>query len=189
MIPAARKLAQGEVLAGARVSLRLVEAADCSPRYEAWLADPEVNQYLETRWRPQPLESIREFVASMAESADNYLFAILEAAGPRHIGNLKVGPINANHGYADVSYFIGEKDCWGKGYATEAIRLAARFAFGRLGLHRLQAGLYASNLGSGRALEKAGYRKEGVFRGQLRNAAGAWEDHHWYGLLREDFKE
>lgn len=184
-----RAIAPGELLRGAGVSLRLVTLADCTPRYEAWLADPQVNQYLETRWRPQPLDSIREFVAGMLESRDNYLFAIVENTSQAHVGNLKVGPIVRNHGYADISYFIGERGCWGKGYATEAIRLANGFAFGRLGLHRLQAGLYAGNGGSGKALEKTGYRREGVFKAQLKNAAGDWEDHHWYGLLREDWKD
>jgi ribosomal-protein-alanine N-acetyltransferase len=185
----ARAIGPGEILKGAKVSLRLVTLDDCTPRYEAWLADPQVNQYLETRWRPQSLDSIREFVSGMLASADSYLFAIVENASGAHIGNLKVGPINGNHGYADISYFIGERAAWGKGYATEAIRLGTGFAFGRLGLHRVQAGLYAGNGGSGKALEKAGYRAEGIFRKQLKNAAGAWEDHHWFAVLREDWKD
>lgn len=178
-----RQIAPGEILRGTRVSLRLVTLDDCTPRYEGWLADPLVNQYLETRWRPQSLESIRQFVAGMLESADSYLFAILETDSGTHVGNIKVGPIIWNHLYADVSYFIGERACWGKGYASEAIRLATDFAFRRLGLHRLQAGLYASNVGSAKALDKAGYRKEAVFESQLKNVAGAWEDHHWYAIL------
>jgi RimJ/RimL family protein N-acetyltransferase len=104
------------------------------------------------------------------------------------VGNIKVGPVNARHAFADMSYFIGERQCWGRGYATEAIRLATDFGFARLGLHRLQAGLYAGNVGSGRALEKAGYRREAVFARQLKNAAGAWEDHVWYAVLREEWR-
>jgi ribosomal-protein-alanine N-acetyltransferase len=186
---AARRIAPGEILRGGRVSLRLVTLEDCTDRYESWLADPIVNQYLETRWRPQPLEAIREFVAGMVESSDSYLFAILENESGRHVGNIKVGPIVWNHLYADVSYFIGERSCWGKGYASEAIRLATGFGFHRLGLHRLQAGLYASNGGSGKALQKVGYRHEAVFKGQLKIAAGAWEDHHWFAMLRDDWRQ
>jgi RimJ/RimL family protein N-acetyltransferase len=183
-----RQIAPGEILRGGGVSLRLATLEDCTARYESWLADPIVNQYLETRWRPQPLDRIREFVAVMLESADSYLFAIVENASGTHIGNIKVGPIAWNHLYADVSYFIGDRAYWGKGYATEAIRLVTRFAFRRLGLHRLQAGLYAGNTASGRALEKAGYRQEAIFKSQLKNAAGAWEDHHWFACLKEDWR-
>jgi ribosomal-protein-alanine N-acetyltransferase len=173
---------------GELVSLRLVTLADCTERYEAWLADPRVNAYLETRWSVQDLSSIRDFVTAMLASPINYLFAIVRNDDARHIGNIKVGPLNTHHAYADVSYFIGEPSSWGKGYATEAIQLATAFAFVRLELHRLQAGLYASNGGSGRALEKAGYAQEGVFRQQLLNASGEREDHHWFGLLRSEWK-
>ena len=62
----------------------------------SWLQDPAVNAYLETRWSPQSLESVRAFVSAMAEDPANYLFAIVQNQGGRHIGNLKIGPINAN---------------------------------------------------------------------------------------------
>jgi len=183
-----RDFTPADRLMGTKIFLRLVTLQDCTPRYEAWLADPRVNRYLETRWRPQTLEAIRTFVQDMLDSPDNYLFAIVEHGTQTHVGNIKVGPINANHAYADVSYFIGETDRHGRGYATEAIRLAAGFAFDRLGLHRLQAGLYAGNIGSGKVLESVGFFLEGVFLGQLRNVEGGWEDHHWYGLLRETWE-
>jgi ribosomal-protein-alanine N-acetyltransferase len=182
--PPSRLLQPGEVLVGGRVRLRLLTEADCTPRYLGWLEDPQVNQYLETRWSPQSLDSIRGFVRAMLASADSYLFGI--HVGERHIGNIKLGPINARHAHADVSYFIGERSEWGRGYASDAIAVVTWFAFTIAGLHRVQAGLYAGNVGSGRALEKAGFKTEGRFVRQLRGPAG-WEDHLWYGLTREDW--
>ena len=180
---AARLISPGELFAGQRCHLRLLTTADCSERYLGWLRDPEVSRYLETRWQPQTLETVREFVAAMEASPDSYLFAIL--VDGQHVGNIKVGPIHPRHAHADVSYFIGERAQWGKGIATDAIRVATRIAFERLGLHRVQAGLYEGNVGSARALEKAGYRFEGRFRRQLRGPHD-WEDHLWYGLVVED---
>ena len=181
-----RAILPGEIIRGPNLSLRLVTLADCTPHYLAWLSDPEVNTYLETRWRVQTPDSIADFVRSMLSSTDSYLFAIIENGSDAHIGNIKIGPINPFHHFADISYFIGERAQWGKGRATEAIRLAASFGFERLGLHRLQAGIYESNQRSGRALEKAGFKMEGRQRAQLRNG-DRWEDHIWYGLLREDW--
>jgi RimJ/RimL family protein N-acetyltransferase len=184
----AKLIEPGERLKGGGVDLRLVTLDDCTPRYLAWLDDPEVNRFLETRWREQSLGSVREFVAAMLESENDYLFAIEHAASRTHIGNIKVGPVNRNHFHADVSYFIGEKQYWGKGYATEAIALATQFAFERLKLNRVQAGLYQENAASGRALEKVGYVLEGTFRRQLRTASnGEWQDHLWYGLLKDEW--
>ena len=184
-VTATRAIAPGERLAGQKIDLRLVTLDDCTPRYEAWLADPEINRYLETRFRPQPLPAIRQFVEAMLASPHDYLFAIVESGSGLHVGNLKVGPINPHHLFADVSYFIGERGRHGRGYAREAIALASAFAFTRLGLHRLQAGVYAGNVASARALEAAGFTREGTFTAQLRTREGSWEDHLWYGLVRE----
>lgn len=182
-----RAITPRERFEGGRVYLRLLELSDCTDRYVAWLADPEVNQYLETRYVDQTLEMIRGFVAGMIESPHSYLFAICEMNGGRHVGNVKIGPIVPRHLFADVSYFIGEREAWGKGYGSEAVRLVTKLGFERLGLHRCQAGLYESNVGSHRLLEKAGYTYEGRLAKQLR-IEDRWEDHVWFGALKETWR-
>ena len=167
-----------------RVVLRRCVPADATAEYLGWLQDPVVNRYLETRWQEQTLDGICAFVAAMLASSDSVLFAI--TCDGRHVGNAKLGPVQGRHACADLSYFIGARDCWGQGLATEAIRALCQVGFVRLGLHRLQAGLYAGNVGSGRALEKAGFTREGVWRRQLAGPDG-WEDHVFYGLLREEW--
>jgi len=178
-----KRIQINERLDGQRIYLRLVTEADCSQTYVDWLNDSDVNQYLETRWCTQTLTSIREFVINILHDSTSYLFAIIEKATLQHIGNIKLGPINACHDFADISYFIGDKHKWGRGYATEAIGLISDFGLNRLQLHRLQAGLYRSNLASAQALKKAGYVEDGVFRQKLRGSNG-WEDHIWYCMVR-----
>lgn len=180
-----RRIDPEERFEGEHVTLRPVTLADCTPRYLEWLLDPEVNRYLETRWSPQSIDTVIDFVSTMIDSSSSYLFAIVENEGSRHIGNLKIGPINTHHGFADLSYFIGERSFWGRGYASEAIRLASRIAFDRLGVRRLQAGLYEGNRGSARALEKAGFAFEARFIRQLRGPDGL-EDHLWYVRCADD---
>ncbi|MFZ0918985.1 MAG: GNAT family protein [Candidatus Dormiibacterota bacterium] len=174
-------------LTGPRVSLRPISLDDCTARYVAWLRDPEVNQYLETRWVEQTLDSVKAFVAGVNADPASHLMAITDAQSGRHIGNIKIGPIRKHHNYADLSYFIGDRDFWGRGYATEAIHLAIRLGFERLGLHRLQAGTYSGNVGGARALEKAGFIRDAVLHDQLLGPSG-WEDHVWYRLLKEEWR-
>jgi [ribosomal protein S5]-alanine N-acetyltransferase len=174
-------------LTGQRVGLRPISLDDCTERYVAWLRDPEVNQYLETRWVEQTLDTVRAFVTSVSADPASHLMAITDAKSGHHIGNIKIGPIRKHHNYADLSYFIGDRDFWGRGYATEAIQLAIRLGFERLGLHRLQAGIYSGNLGGARALEKAGFIRDAVLHSQLLGPAG-WEDHVWYRLLRDEWR-
>lgn len=186
-----RVIHPGEILDGADVSLRLCTLDDCNETYLSWLADPIVNRYLETRWTEQTVDTIRSFVAGMLDSPHSYLFAIVaqgeSGESRRHVGNVKVGPVIAHHEYADISYFIGDRAAWGRGYATEAVRIATAFGFSRLKLHRLQAGLYETNVGSFRVLEKAGYTYEGRLTKQLRGEDD-WEDHVWFGALRDTWK-
>jgi RimJ/RimL family protein N-acetyltransferase len=171
---------------GDLIYLQHITIQDCGERYLGWMKDDLVNQYLETRWKTQNLQSIREFVEN-ALSNQSYLFKIIFCGEPEfHIGNIKIGPLNRIHGYADVSYFIGERASWGKGYATQAVKLATKIAFERLNLFKLQAGIYASNIASGRVLEKCGYQIEAVFRKKLIFNAGR-EDHLVYGIFRDDW--
>jgi len=171
---------------GERVSLRPVTLADVGERYRGWLNDPDVNRYLETRFSVWTLDSIEGFVRSKRTADGEFLLAICLPAGGEHIGNLKIGPINPHHRYADLSLFIGEKQHWGRGLATEAIRLASGFAFGSLGLHKLEAGAYAANAASIRAFERCGYKREGLRRGHFMSD-GRWTDMVLLGLLAENF--
>src|SRR6476660_3787880 len=182
-----RAILDGERLIGDAVYLRLIEPSDCGDRYLAWLLDPELNRFLETRWTDQTPETIRQFVTEMRSSPDNYLFAIVHTESGKHIGNIKVGAINQVHKHCDVGYFIGDREMWGKGIATEAIRLATQFAFDRLGMHRAQAVVDVDNPASAKALERVGYKKEGTLREKLFMDA-RWNDQMLYGILRVDLR-
>ena len=144
----------------ARLYLRPLTRGDCSERYLAWLNDPEVSRYLETRHSPQTRQTIAQFVERVNHRDDEHLFGIFLKSGDRHIGNIKVGPVNPHHRVADISLLIGERDCWGQGYAAEAMAAMSLHAFDALGVRKLSAGIYAPNVGSTRAFLKAGYREE-----------------------------
>jgi RimJ/RimL family protein N-acetyltransferase len=126
--------------------------------------DPEVVRYLETRFVPQSLENIAAFVKRMDGKTDEPFFAVCTHDTDIHIGNIKLGPINWLHRYADISLLIGDKRYWRKGYATEAIELITRFGFETLSLNKIKASCYEQNEGSARAFEKCGYTREGFMR-------------------------
>ena len=147
---------------GDRLHLREVRPSDVNENYYRWMNDPEVICYLESRFYPNSTDALRDYVNQKIGDRDNVFLAIVLKEGERHIGNIKLGPINWIHRFADVGLLIGEKDCWSKGYATEAIRLVVDYAFGTLNLHKLTAGCYDVNTGSVRAFLKAGFTQEGI---------------------------
>ncbi|MBO6899848.1 MAG: GNAT family N-acetyltransferase [Rhizobiaceae bacterium] len=155
-----------------RLSLRRLTPNDVTDAYVGWLNDPDVYRFLETRLSVQNKKSVLDFVAEKAASDNEFLFGMFLRDSGRHIGNIKVGPIHRHHKVADVSLLIGERDCWGKGYAAEAITAVSRHAFEKLGVAKLSAGMYVANEGSRRAFLKAGYRQEGLRRAHYESEDG-----------------
>lgn len=149
---------------GERIYLREIRRSDVNEQYYHWMNDKEVTQYTESRFTPQSLETIENFVVSICSNPNYMFFAIILKDGEKHIGNIKVGPIDWNHRHADIGILIGEKSVWGNGYATEAIKLIIACCFNDLKLHKLTAGAYASNRGSIRAFVKAGFAQEGILK-------------------------
>ncbi|HET6963937.1 MAG TPA: GNAT family protein [Acidimicrobiales bacterium] len=73
----------------------------------------------------------------------------------------------------------------GRGLGTEAQRLLVRYLFDNTTAHRIEAGTEVDNVAEQRALERCGFRREGVTRG-VHFRAGHWRDGVVYGLTRED---
>ncbi len=150
---------------GKNIYLRRMTEEDVSEDYVRWMNDPEINQFLESRFYKQTVESTKSYIRSVSNDA-NYQFGIFIKGTNQHVGNIKIGNINHFHGFADIGFLIGEKNYWGKGVATEAIGLASDFAFNTLKLHKLWGGAYSPNLGSVKAFLKNGYQQEGIKKSQ-----------------------
>jgi RimJ/RimL family protein N-acetyltransferase len=73
----------------------------------------------------------------------------------------------------------------GRGYGTRAQRLLARYLFAHTPAHRIEAATEVDNIAEQKALERAGFTREGVMRG-IGWRDGAWRDGVTYSLLRTD---
>ena len=171
---------------GSRISLRPLHLKDVGKHYCRWLNDPETTRFLECRFQQHTLASLRRYVASTASNDSIHFMAMIQVADNRHIGNIKLGPVDERHFLADVGILIGEADCRGKSYGVEALRLISRYAFEGLGLHKLTAGAYASNVASRKAFTKAGFTFEGIRKEQYL-LDGRFEDACLFGLINPAF--
>lgn len=127
------------MLRGKQIYLRRLTEDDVTEKYVSWINNPEINQYLESRFVTHTIESTKTFIRSVTND-NNYQFGIFLIDTNEHIGNIKIGSINRYHKYGDIGFIIGEKAYWGRGIATEAIKLATDFAFNELHLHKLWGG-------------------------------------------------
>ena len=107
------------------------------------------------------LDSTRRFVATALADPQVLFLGVRSIELGRHVGNIKLGPIDRHHGLAEIGIMIGERAAWGRGVASQTIERIVDIARAELRLRKLSAGCYLSNHGSARAFQKAGFAVEG----------------------------
>lgn len=169
---------------GENIYLREMELRDVSELYLKWMKDKQVIKYLESRFTEYDMEKLKSYVSQIKEDKFNLLFTINLKFNDKHIGNIKLGPINTHHKFAEIGIMIGEELGWGKGYGTEAIKLITKYGFEELKLHKLIAGTYSNNIGSIKAFIKAGFTIEGRLIRKFQSK-GDYVDQVLLGILNE----
>ena len=141
--------------------IRELLESDVKQEYLDWFKDDEVTKFLEVDGKSLSINNVIDYINDGKTSRKYYMYAICLKETGKHIGNLKVGPIDWKHLIADLVTVIGDRDQWGKGYATEAIKIGNKLAFEKYNLRKLNGGMYASNIGSIKAYTNAGWFIEG----------------------------
>jgi RimJ/RimL family protein N-acetyltransferase len=154
---------------------------------QSWHRDSEFFQLAYSRaanvWGARVLKERIERHTSYPEEP---VFAIYTLADDQLIGQVGVEVIPpATDG--EVWILIGDREYWGKGYGTDAMRLLLRYAFDELGLHRITLKTFSFNLRAIRSYEKVGFRWEGRTRGALNRLGQRW-DQVWMGLTRREWE-
>jgi RimJ/RimL family protein N-acetyltransferase len=141
-----------------------------------WANDPEVTVPLSGWAGPSTTEDQEAWYERDSRHNENrVVFLIYELSTLRPIGCTDLRDVNYRTQTAWFDIFIGEKDCWGKGYATETARLMLRYGFGMLGLHNITLQVNADNERAIRAYTRAGFRVVGRRR-EVTGTAGARVD-------------
>ena len=172
---------------GNRIALRKVLQKDANKNYLLWLNDYEINKFMETRHYIHSIPKIKNFIKNCSKE-NSLLLAICTNKNNKHIGNIKIGPINNFHQTAEISYFIGEKSEWGKGYATEAVNLAVNYSFNKIKLFKFYAGIYKSNLSSSKVLSNSGFKIEAKIEKAFKFETKR-EDHIIYSITNDNYYE
>lgn len=139
--------------------LRTLTQSDVNEKYVSWLNDYEIVKYTEQKYFNHSFLSESDYVRQKNNSNNELLLGIF--FNNDHIGNVKLGPIRWEHMAADVSYFIGDKNYWGRGIATKCVNSVVKYGIEFLFLKRIGAGYYELNIGSEKVLKKCGFNFEG----------------------------
>ncbi|MBI4322608.1 MAG: GNAT family N-acetyltransferase [Chloroflexi bacterium] len=173
------------MIRGDKVLLRALERSDVE-RCHRWFNDPAVVEYLPATY-PVSMAQEQAIIERQTASSDD-LYLAIEAENGQHIGSTGLHRINRRCLNAELRIAIGEKEYWGKGYGTDAVKALSAFGFDQMNLHKVYLYVFDFNLRGIACYRRCGFRQE-----------GAWREHHYYGgkycdvltmgLLRAEFEQ
>lgn len=118
--------------------------------------------------------------------SDSSTRMLIETKEGQPIGVIGYRNMNIQERRCRLSIFIGEKDFWGKGYGSDAVKAFIRFLFNRCNINRVEADTWDGNERALKCFEKCGFKIEGRLR-KAKFVEGQYRDEIILGILREDF--
>ncbi|MDV3103726.1 GNAT family N-acetyltransferase [Thermococcus waiotapuensis] len=151
------------VMEGHRVSLGVLLRDDL-PTLWKWYNDRNVRRYLSKPHEVFFYENELEWYETIRRNREKEkVFAIITSGEWRLAGVIGLHGIDFMNRNAEVGYIIGPEH-WGRGYASEAVKLILEYAFNWLNLIKVYARVFEPNVASIRVLEKNGFKLAGRLR-------------------------
>jgi len=174
------------MLRGTLIDLRPVTEADLA-LLEAWDADPDYGGEYNT-FGLRPTGQTRRSFAEHRFLADDRGRLLAATKASEVVGDVSYRLVKHGGGIANRAYEIGitiapvHRGC---GYGAEAQRFLVAYLLATYPIARVQATTDITNVAEQRALERAGFTREGVLR-QAQFRAGSWHDLVMYSKLRDE---
>jgi ribosomal-protein-alanine N-acetyltransferase len=175
---------------GDTVTLRWPDSGD----FAQWARLREVSRAFLMPWEPAwPSDDLTRsaFRRRLKRYVDDqrndlsYSFFVFRKPDGVLVGGLTLANIRRGVAQAgSLGYWMGEPFAR-QGMMSAAVRALLPFAFGALGLHRVEAACIPTNAASIRLLEKCGFEREGLAR-QYLCINNIWQDHLLFARLRDD---
>jgi RimJ/RimL family protein N-acetyltransferase len=164
-----------EALAGELVVLRR-HAPENIEAFRRWYGDPEVARLTRYQDGPMRLDEIDRFFTARVIGLDSLTLAVHIRETNRLIGSCAFSQLDSDNGSGLYHITIGEKECWGQGYGTDATRLMLAHAFETLGLHRVSLTVFGFNDRAIRSYRKVGFVVEGRAREAIWRDGRYWDE-------------
>jgi ribosomal-protein-alanine N-acetyltransferase len=170
---------------GARVELSLLSEDDRDELVDAMVRSREFHG----PWITPPTTS-EEFDELLQRTEDDSFVAlVIRLREDRRIaGVFQISQIFRKAFQSGYLGYSGVAGLEGQGYMTEGMRLVLDYAFGELGLHRLEANIQPGNTASIALVGRCGFVKEGFSEKYLK-IGGDWRDHERWAIRSEIWNE
>ncbi len=171
---------------GEKIRLREYRKEDAEQAKE-YVNDPEVKRLLNPNIPYLiTLEEEQKWVDGQSSFKDTYNFAIETIEGNKYIGGCGINNIDWKNSVAVVGIMIGDKNYWGKGYGTDAMKTLVRFIFEQMNIHKIKLNVFSYNERAIKSYEKCGFRIEGKLLQEIYRD-GKYYDDIIMGLIRETY--
>lgn len=173
------------MITGKTVFLRAIEEKDFISISKSF-QDEEILYMTGTRTLLN-MEQIKMAHRNFSNDSTRYDFAICSQESGQILGDLSISEIDIDNKKAMFRIALHSTEKHGRGYGTEATKLALRFTFEELKLNRLELQVFSHNIRGIRAYEKAGFIKEGILR-QALFMNGTYSDEIIMSVIKKDYE-
>lgn len=135
-----------------RLLLRPLTVSDAESVFE-WVSDERVTRYM-VYTTYESIDQVREWLEYIEDGTRSNHLGFERLSDGKLIGSGDIGPGRKN-GYWGFGYNL-RYDCWGNGYATEAVRAMIKFAHDNFAASHFISSHAEPNRASGRVMEKCG---------------------------------
>jgi RimJ/RimL family protein N-acetyltransferase len=129
--------------------------------FSLWDMDRKVQEFM-----PEPTneESTREdhlkYINECSEEKNEIHAVIVDNESKKRIGTIAIIDINEYHQVAELGIVIGNKNFWGRGFATEATKAILEYVILNTKIRRILAECEMENTGERKVLERSGFYLE-----------------------------
>jgi ribosomal-protein-alanine N-acetyltransferase len=177
---------QRPFLIGNNIYLRSVEMGDAS-LIQKWHNDPELRKLARCGELPVTVVSEEKDIKISFDSKDETYLMIVKKLKNQPIGFIRVNCLTNPSRNVWLRMIIGDKNSWGKHYASNALQLVLKWLFSELNIHRVTLETYATNKRAFKFFKKIGFKQEGIAR-EAHFSDGTFDDIICCGLLKREFK-
>ncbi len=177
---------QFPVLVTGRLVLRETADHDVDAVF-AMERDPVAMRY----WSRPPMQERSEAEAAVRRAKGFFAggslrWSIARPSDDSMLGHVSLFNFSEQNGRADLGYGL-VREHWGQGFMHEALTAVLDYAFGPLGLRRLEADTDPRNQASLRALDRLGFAREGLLRERWQ-VGDEISDTAFLGLLAREWR-
>lgn len=153
---------------GKLVKLRAYKEEDIEKAVE-FINDEEVKKLMDSTI-PFPMTKWQEedWVRSRKANTDfTYDFAIEDLKTGKYIGGCSINECDVKNRTCVVGIMIGDKEYWGKGYGSDALKILIKFIFEEVNMNKIKLNVFAFNNRAIACYKKVGFKEEGILRKEI----------------------